>query len=112
MTKNIIDNPFLVAGYDSPRYFCDRKTESENLLDTLRNGRNITLTSPRRLGKTGLIKHIFHLLKTQESGTSAIYIDLFPTSSLYDFTSEFASAVLGQLDSNPVKTGSSPNFRG
>lgn len=96
-----IENPFLISGYESPEYFCDRKAEAADLLTTLKNGRNITLVSPRRLGKTGLIKHIFHQLK--EQGASVIYIDLFPTESLYGFTQAFASAVLGQLDSNPVK---------
>ncbi|MBO6029683.1 MAG: ATP-binding protein [Bacteroidales bacterium] len=98
-----IKNPFLISGYESPAYFCDREKETEQLLDTLRNGRNITLTSPRRLGKTGLIKHVFHLLRQQDPKTVAIYIDLFPTESLYDFTQAFSSAVLGQLDSSPVK---------
>ena len=98
-----INNPFLISGYESPAYFCDRKKETEKLLETLRNGRNITLTSPRRLGKTGLIKHVFHLLRQQDPKTAAIYIDLYPTESLYDFTQAFSSAVLGQLDSSPVK---------
>lgn len=98
-----IYNPFLVSGYESPEYFCDRKNETEDILETLRNGRNITLTSPRRLGKTGLIKHVFHLIKRQDPRASVIYIDLYSTESLYDFTQAFASAVLGQLDSNPVK---------
>ena len=98
-----INNPFLISGYESPAYFCDREKETEKLLETLRNGRNITLTSPRRLGKTGLIKHVFHLLRQQDSKTVAIYIDLYPTESLYDFTQAFSSAVLGQLDSSPVK---------
>jgi AAA+ ATPase superfamily predicted ATPase len=98
-----INNPFLISGYESPAYFCDRENETEKLLETLRNGRNITLTSPRRLGKTGLIKHVFHLLKKQDPKTAAIYIDLYPTESLYDFTQAFSSAVLGQLDSSPVK---------
>lgn len=98
-----IYNPFLVSGYESPEYFCDRKNETEDILETLRNGRNITLTSPRRLGKTGLIKHIYHLIKQQDPRASVIYIDLYSTESLYDFTQAFASAVLGQLDSNPVK---------
>lgn len=98
-----INNPFLVSGYESPDYFCDREKETEQLLETLRNGRNITLTSPRRLGKTGLIKHIFHLLRQQDPNTAAIYIDLYPTETLYDFTQAFSSAVLGQLDSSPVK---------
>lgn len=98
-----INNPFLVTGYESPAYFCDREKETEDLLETLRNGRNITLSSPRRLGKTGLIKHVYHLIKEQDPGTPVIYIDLYPTGSLHDFTQAFASAVLGQLDSNPVK---------
>lgn len=98
-----IDNPFLITGYDSPKYFCDRKVETEDILDTLRNGRNITLTSPRRLGKTGLIKHAFYLLKQHNPEVVVIYIDLYPTSSLADFTQVFASAILGQLDSNPEK---------
>ncbi|MBR6416796.1 MAG: ATP-binding protein [Bacteroidales bacterium] len=98
-----IYNPFLVSGYESPEYFCDRKKETAVLLETLHNGRNITLTSPRRLGKTGLIKHVYHLIRQEDSKASVIYVDLFSTESLYDFTQAFASAVLGQLDSNPVK---------
>ena len=96
-----IMNPFLITGYAAPKYFCDRVSETNAILDTLQNGRNITLTSPRRLGKTGLIKHIFYQLKKQ--GATVIYIDLYPTESLNDFTQAFASAVLGQLDSNPIK---------
>lgn len=99
--NKIIENPFLITGYESPEYFCDRKKETADLLETLQNGRNVTLTSPRRLGKTGLIKHVFHQLKNQ--GDTAIYLDLYPTGSLCDFTRAFASAVLGQLDSNPTK---------
>lgn len=98
-----MENPFLITGYESPEYFCDRKDETADLLETLNNGRNITLTSPRRMGKTGLIKHCFHLLKKQDQSIVVIYIDLFPTENLTDFTQAFASAVLGQLDSNPMK---------
>lgn len=98
-----IENPFLITGYKSPEYFCDRKQETADLMETLRNGRNITLTSPRRMGKTGLIKHCFNLLKEQDQSIAIIYIDLFPTENLADFTQAFASAVLGQLDSNPMK---------
>ena len=98
-----IDNPFLVAGYESPAYFCDREKETEILRTNLQNGRNITLTSPRRLGKTGLVRHLYYLLKKENPEAVTIYIDLFPTESLRDFTQAFASAVLGQLDSDPVK---------
>ncbi len=98
-----IENPFLVTGYASPAYFCDREKESKDILETLRNGRNVTLTSPRRLGKTGLIKHIFYILKQKNPGLPVIYIDLFPTTTLAEFTQACASAIMGQLDSSPVK---------
>ena len=48
-------NPFLLYGYDGPEYFCDRESETKRIISALRNGRNITLLSPRRMGKTGLI---------------------------------------------------------
>lgn len=98
-----LENPFLIKGYVSPDYFCDRKQETSDLIETLKNGRNVTLTSPRRMGKTGLIKHTFHMLKEMDQDIAVIYIDLFPTENLTDFTQVFASAVLGQLDSNPMR---------
>lgn len=101
--KAQIENPFLISGYVSPVYFCDRENETADLMDTLRNGRNVTFTSPRRIGKTGLIKHLFYLLKQQDARITTIYIDLFPTENLAEFTQAFAASVLGQLDSNPVK---------
>ncbi|MBQ6254474.1 MAG: ATP-binding protein [Bacteroidales bacterium] len=99
----MIKNPFLVAGYESPRYFCDRKKETEELSNALRNGRNVTLTSPRRMGKTGLILHLFHLIKEEEPKSAVIYVDLYSTESLADFTKVFASAVINQLESNPMR---------
>lgn len=45
------NNPFLVAGYYSPEYFCDRRQEAETVMNALYNGRNITLVAPRRMGK-------------------------------------------------------------
>lgn len=98
-----MENPFLIKGYVSPEYFCDRKQETSDLIETLKNGRNVTLTSPRRMGKTGLIKHTFHILKEKDQDIAVIYIDLFPTENLTDFTQVFASAVLGQLDTNPMR---------
>ena len=54
-----------MAGYYSPEFFCDRETETSAILGALHNGRNVTLISPRRMGKTGLIRHAFYRLKEQ-----------------------------------------------
>ena len=53
------NNPFLISGYYSPEFFCDREQETGTILDALHNGRNVTLIAPRRMGKTGLIKNVF-----------------------------------------------------
>ena len=52
-TTNKLQNPFVYQGYKGPEYFCDRTEETEKLISSLRNGRNVTLVAPRKMGKTG-----------------------------------------------------------
>ncbi len=97
------NNPFLISGYYSPEYFCDREKETELMMNALYNGRNITLIAPRRMGKTGLIKNVFYNLQDHEPDTITFYMDIFSTQCLSDFVHLFASTVLGKLDSTPQK---------
>lgn len=97
------NNPFLIAGYHSPEFFCDREMETATMLDALYNGRNITLIAPRRMGKTGLIHHAFYRLKEQEPDIVTLYMDIYSTQSLGDFVRLFANTVLGKLDTVPQK---------
>ena len=60
-----LKNPFVNQGYIGPKYFCDRQQETEQMLNHFENGRNITLVAPRRIGKTGLIKHLFYQIEQQ-----------------------------------------------
>ena len=55
-----IHNPFIVGGYISPHYFCEREKETEQLIRNITNGRNVVIISTRRMGKTGLIRHCFY----------------------------------------------------
>ena len=98
------NNPFLIAGYYSPEYFCDRKTETKSMIKALYNGRNMTLTSPRRMGKTGLIHHVFNELKQQNPDILVFYIDIFSTQNLREFVQLLASTVFGKIASAPQKT--------
>ena len=68
------NNPFLIAGYHSPNYFCDREYETTTLVDALHNGRNVTLIAPRRIGKTGLIQHLFYKQREQDTNVVTVYI--------------------------------------
>ena len=97
------NNPFLIAGYYSPEFFCDREQETRAILDALHNGRNVTLIAPRRMGKTGLVRHAFYRLKEEHPDIVTFYLDIYSTQSLGDFVRLFASTVLGQLDSAPQK---------
>lgn len=92
-----LENPFVVYGYVSPTYFCDREQETHDLITALSNGRNVTLMSPRRMGKTGLICNVFHQLQQRED-VACFYIDIFSTKSLASFVKVFASAIVGKLD--------------
>ena len=91
-------NPFAVFGYAGAQYFCDREIESKELISALRNGRNITLRSPRRIGKTGLIQHVFAQLAQTNPEIKCFYVDLFSTHSLDEMVVELGKAIIGQLD--------------
>lgn len=91
-------NPFLIAGYHSPAYFCDRETETNKIISALTNDRNISLLSPRRYGKTGLIKHVFHTINQTDPSIVCIYLDLFPSQNLNDFVKLLAESALRKAD--------------
>lgn len=69
------------------------------MISALRNGRNITFVSPRRMGKTGLIRHAFHLIE-REGCERCYLVDLYQTDSLSSLVSKLAHTVLGTLDTN------------
>jgi len=86
-------NPFLITGYKSSEYFCDREIESEKLKDAIDNQRNITLISSRRMGKTGLIMHVFDQVSS-DSSKVPIYFDIMGTTGFDEFVKVFCNAVL------------------
>jgi uncharacterized protein len=99
-------NPFITSGYHSPPFFCDRKEETRILLSQIKNGNNITLFALRRLGKTGLIHHVFHQLAHSKK-YACIYTDIFHTASLKEFTNNLATAIYNRF---PEKKGIGRHF--
>ena len=81
MAEVIVNNPFVVGKYLSDKYFCDRETETEFLRKQVENGRNVALISPRRLGKSGLIRHLFNQHDIREH-YYVFFVDIYATSSL------------------------------
>lgn len=83
MTKEI--NPFIVTGKIEPQYFCDRVQELARLVKSITNGNNMVIISPRRMGKTGLIRFCYEKLEIKENYYT-FFIDILHTSSLREFT--------------------------
>lgn len=89
-----LENPFVYQGYEGPDYFCDRTEETENVMSALKNGRNLTLISPRKIGRTGLIDHSFYQLKKDNKNAICIYVDIFSTKNLQEFVETLGRAVI------------------
>lgn len=64
------------------------------MMSALYNGRNITLISPRRLGKTGLIWNVFHQIQSENKDAICIYIDIFSTKDQHEMVNMLGSAVI------------------
>ena len=93
-TQKQLDNPFIFQGYEGPEYFCDREEETKNVVSALNNGRNLTLISPRKIGKTGLINHVFYQIKKENKDAICIYVDIFSTKNLQEFVETLGRAVI------------------
>lgn len=89
-------NPFVIGQYVCDDYFCDRQKETEFLLKQIRNGRNVVLVSPRRIGKSDLIHHLFHQKEVEEN-YNAIFIDIYATNSLSELVYIFGKIVFDAL---------------
>lgn len=91
-----LNNPFVTNGYAGPEYFCDRIEETRNITDLLVNENNIALISPRRIGKTELIRHCFSQADIREKYYTFI-IDIYSTSSISDLVNMFGKAIVEEL---------------
>ncbi|KGN74168.1 ATPase [Porphyromonas macacae] len=78
-------NPFIVTGKIEPEYFCDRVSESARLIRSVTNGNNLVIISPRRMGKTGLIRFCYDKPEIKKEYYT-FFIDILHTSTLRELT--------------------------
>lgn len=94
-------NPFKVGRFIAEEFFCDRDNETAALIKHVSNGRNVALISPRRLGKSGLIGHLFQqdfILQNYYT----FYIDIYSTQSISELVYTWSKELHNKL--KPVKT--------
>ncbi|MBQ7471478.1 MAG: ATP-binding protein [Prevotella sp.] len=92
----MLENPFVTSGYAGAEYFCDRVDETKMLTNLLINGNNVALISPRRVGKTDLLKHCFQQPFIREDYYTFV-IDIYATDSFRDFVNMFGKSILDSL---------------
>lgn len=90
-----MENPFVYGEAVSGEFFTDREKEARELKAELRSGQNIIIFSPRRYGKTSLIKKVLAELKRE--GMLALYVDLFFVNSKQKFIETYAEAIAAGL---------------
>lgn len=95
-----MENPFSLEPYTSKDRFCDREQELGDVLSFLTNGSNVTLISPRRYGKTGLIFRTFEDLK--EKNYICIYADILSAQNLDDLIKILSEAIVCSMSSESL----------
>lgn len=78
-------------------YFTDREADARRLAANFRGGVSTFLLSPRRWGKTSLIKKVMREVQSDE--LKVVFVDVFKCKSPIDFAETVASAVLSQTAS-------------
>lgn len=99
MNTSELLSPFPTVGYYGPEYFCDREKETATITANILGMQPTTLVAVRRIGKTGLLKHLQHLLSDK---FIFIYADILPTENLSEFLNTLATCILNSV---PEKTG-------
>lgn len=92
MKSSTPNNPFLLIGYHSKRYFCNRTTEVEWLQDNVANERNSVLYSWRRLGKTAVVQCVLKELERSKKAET-VYTDILATQSMEEAVLQIARAI-------------------
>ncbi len=98
----MIENPFVLRGYVSDEYFCDREKETADLVEEIKNGNNVTLIAPRRIGKTGLVQHVY-AQKEIKQHYYIFLVDIYATKNLADFIQELGRGILQSLKPKGTK---------
>ena len=89
-----MNNLFVFGKTVSGDAFTDREKDTEKLVSNFKYGVNTFLLSPRRWGKTSLVKKAKSL--AENSKLKVVYVDVHLCRSREEFCERFASAVLTQ----------------
>ena len=93
---------FIFGTAVSDYNFIGREVETARLRANFQEGINTILISPRRIGKTSLVKHVAKSLEANPD-MIIVYLDMFACKTEYEFYNSLAAAVLKQTASHVDK---------
>ena len=77
------DNPFVYGEIVTAAAFADREVERDRLARDLLSGQKVFLISPRRYGKSSLVRHVLRSLAKQ--GVLTVEVTVASSSSYVGF---------------------------
>jgi len=89
-----MNNPFVFGTASSGKQFTNRIQDTERLLANFNHGINSIIISPRRWGKTSLVKKVSAI--AGNNNLKVVNIDIFSCRNADDFYSLFANEVIRQ----------------
>lgn len=95
-----MDIPFQYGTLADSQHFVDRVEERKQLKNLLGSGINVMLISPRRWGKSSLVKMAMDELSKEDGSVRVCYIDAFGIRSSEDFYKSFAREVIACASTN------------
>ncbi|MDR1962484.1 MAG: ATP-binding protein [Planctomycetaceae bacterium] len=84
-----MENPFKFGTVVDDKFFTDRKEEIEHVKQVLNSNNHLIIISPRRFGKTSLIRKV-----TKNLNRKIIYLDLQLITDTSDFAAQLLKRVL------------------
>lgn len=84
--------PFIYGMSVEGDNFTDREVETKRLKLNFENGINSILISPRRMGKTSLVKKVIGTI--DDPKIKVVYMDIYKCRTEYDFYDKFASSII------------------
>ena len=94
---------FMFGTAVSDYNFIGRESETRRLLANFTEGINTILISPRRIGKTSLVKHVKEIIEREHPEVIVVYLDMFACKTEYEFYNALSAAVLKQTASQAEK---------
>lgn len=88
-------NPFFFREISKDEPFCNREDEIQKLMEHAYSLANVVLYSPRRFGKTSLVKRVQK--KLTDRGAICIYVDFFGISTVEDVAARLAKAIFKEV---------------